>query len=266
MQTQTGFADVNGTRLHYEVAGSGHPLVLIHGQSLDTRMWDDQFEVFAQQYQVIRYDMRGYGKSAPQTYERYAPADDLMGLLRHLGLSHAHILGLSRGGGVAIDFALTYPEATDTLIAVDSVLRGFTWGDFKASQAQIRELGKTSGVEAARERWVNDDLFAPALENPNVSARLKHIVSDYSGWLWIYDDPIRLLEPPSIEQLDNIRVPTLIVIGERDLPDFLTIADVLQERIPNARKVVMPGVGHMSNMEDPERFNEIALGFLAEVS
>ncbi|MHA2067279.1 MAG: alpha/beta fold hydrolase [Candidatus Thorarchaeota archaeon] len=57
MQTQTGFADVNGTRLHYEVTGSGHPLVLIHGQSLDTRMWDDQFEVFAQQYQVIRYDM-----------------------------------------------------------------------------------------------------------------------------------------------------------------------------------------------------------------
>jgi 3-oxoadipate enol-lactonase len=71
MQIETGFADVNGTRFYYEIAGSGHPLVLIHGNTLDTRMWDDQFEVFVQQYRVLRYDVRGFGKSAVPTTEPY---------------------------------------------------------------------------------------------------------------------------------------------------------------------------------------------------
>lgn len=192
MKTQTGFADVNGTRLYYEIAGSGHPLVLIHGNTLDNRMWDDQFEVFAQQYQVIRYDLRGFGKSnVPQPQESYAPADDLMSLLKHLGLSHAHILGLSRGGAVAIEFALTYRDATDTLIAVDASLGGYTWGDdFGASQVRIREMTRTSRVEAAKERWLNGDLFAPALAKPNVSVALKRIVGDYSGM----EDPERFNE------------------------------------------------------------------------
>ena len=125
MHTDQGIADVNGTHLYYELAGSGDPLVLIHGNTLDTRMWDDQFEPLARRYQVIRYDMRGYGKSALPTADSYAPADDLMALLRHLGFGSAHVLGQSRGGAAAIDFALTYPEATDTLTVVDTVLRGF---------------------------------------------------------------------------------------------------------------------------------------------
>jgi pimeloyl-ACP methyl ester carboxylesterase len=69
MQTQQGFADVNGARLYFEMAGSGHPVVLIHGFTLDTRMWNDQFEVFAQPYQVLRYDLRGFGQSALPTTE-----------------------------------------------------------------------------------------------------------------------------------------------------------------------------------------------------
>lgn len=264
MHTHQDFADVNGTRLYYEMAGSGDPLVLIHGHTLDIRMWDDQFEPLARHYRVIRYDMRGYGKSALPTAESYAPADDLMALLHHLGLKYAHILGLSRGGGVAIDFALTYPEATDTLIVVDTALRGFQWETFGTSLSQVQSAGRTSGIEAARQRWLDDALFAPALENPRVATRLKQMVADYSGWHWINNDTIRLLDPPSIQQLDRISIPTLIIVGERDLPDFHTIAETLHQRIPNASKVVMPGVGHMSNMEDPERFNEIVLGFLAD--
>jgi pimeloyl-ACP methyl ester carboxylesterase len=257
-------AEVNGTRLYYEMAGSGDSLVLIHGNTLDTRMWDDQFEPLARHYRVIRYDMRGYGKSALPTQESYAPADDLIALLHHLGLKAAHILGQSRGGSVAIDFALTYPGATDTLIVVDTVLRGFQWREFGASLSQVHAAGRTSGIEAARQRWLYDAMFAPALENPRVAPRLKQMVADYSGWLWINDDRIRLLDPPSIQQLDRISRPTLIIVGERDLADFHEIAETLHHRIPNACKVVMPGVGHMANMEDPQRFNEIVLGFLAD--
>ena len=137
MHRYQDLAHVNGTRLYYEMAGSGDPLVLIHGHTLDTRMWGDQFEPFARHYRVIRYDMRVYGKSALPTADSYAPADDLMALLRHLGLRSAHILGQSRGGAVAIDFALTYPEATATLIAVDAVLRRFQWKGFGKSLSEI---------------------------------------------------------------------------------------------------------------------------------
>ena len=115
------------TRLYYEVAGSGHPLVFIHGFTLDTRMWDDQFETFAREYQVVRYDRRGFGKSSLPVDEDYAHADDLAALLEHLGIDRAYVLGLSGGGASAIDFALTYPEAIDGLITVDTVLRGYQW-------------------------------------------------------------------------------------------------------------------------------------------
>lgn len=127
MATQTGFADVNGTRLYYEIAGSGHPLVFIHGNTLDTRMWDDQFEVFSQQYRVLRYDIRGFGQSAVPTTEPYTHPADLRALMTHLGIDHAHIIGLSLGGAIAINFAVTYPESTDTFITVDAGLSGYQW-------------------------------------------------------------------------------------------------------------------------------------------
>ncbi|MEZ4664920.1 MAG: alpha/beta hydrolase [Caldilineaceae bacterium] len=264
MDTHRGFADINGTRLHYEMAGSGDPLVLIHGATLDTRMWDDQFAPFARDYQVIRYDMRGYGQSALPTAASYAPVDDLMALLRHLGLSRAHILGLSLGGAVAIDFALAYPQAAASLIVVDTGLRGFQWEAFGASFSQVQSMALTSGIEAAKRRWLSDPLFAPALENAQVAARLKQMVTDYSGWHWLNKPAMPASGLPAIQQLGAITPPTLIIVGEHDLPDFQTIAELLHQRIPNASKVVMPDVGHMSNMENPERFNEIVLGFLEE--
>jgi pimeloyl-ACP methyl ester carboxylesterase len=265
MQTQTGFAEVNGTRLYYEVAGSGHPLVLIHGSTLDTRMWDNQFETFAQHYTVVRYDVRGFGKSALPTGESYARPDDLKGLLDYLDIAHASVLGLSMGGGIAIDFVLEYPQATDALILVDSTLGGWPPDpEFAALQNAVRVRAKEASVQAARDVWLYSPLFNPALENPDVAPRLVQIISDYSGWHWVHHNPLRDLVPPAIQRLDTISVPTLIIIGERDMPNFHAIADSLHQRIPNARKVVMPGIGHMSNMEDPERFNAIILDFLAE--
>src|SRR5260370_12110997 len=129
MEHTTGMAGVNGTHLYYEQAGSGHPLVLIHGFTLNTQMWEDQFGVFARHYRVIRYDMRGSGQSAMVTEEPFTEVDDLRALLDTLGVSRAFILGLSRGGSVTIDFALTYPERTSALILVDPALCGWDWSE-----------------------------------------------------------------------------------------------------------------------------------------
>lgn len=137
MKKQTGFIEVEGTRLYYEVAGSGRTMILIHGLTLDSRMWDDQFETFAQQYQVIRYDLRGFGKSGLPNSESYSYVDDQKALIDHLGVSHAYVIGLSLGGMIAIDFALEHPEATDALIPVDAVLGGFQWQEFGESLASV---------------------------------------------------------------------------------------------------------------------------------
>jgi len=263
MHKHQGFAEVNGTRLYYEMAGSGDPLVLIHGNTLNLNMWDDQFWVFSREYQVIRYDMRGFGKSALPTGESYAQADDLMALLHHLGLVHAHVLGLSRGGVVAIDFALTYPKETDTLIVVDTGLRGFQMKEFGAFASQVRSVGKISGIEVARRNWLGGPLLVSALGNPAVAARVKRMVANYSGWHWVNDESLRILDPLPIQQLGTISIPTLIIIGEHDLPDFHAIAETLHQGICHAHKVTIPSVGHMSNMEDPECFNEMVLEFLA---
>jgi pimeloyl-ACP methyl ester carboxylesterase len=265
MRQQQGMAEVNGTQLYYEVAGSGRPLVLIHGFTLDARMWDDQFETFAERYQVIRYDARGFGRSAVPTGESYAPADDLRALMSFLGVEHAFIVGLSMGGGIAIDFALSYPEATDALIAVDSLLGGYRWQEFGASLASVWSAARRSGVEAAKDVWLDLPLFEPAREKADIASRLGQIIADYSGWHLVNENPVRSLDPPAAERLDDIAAPTLIVVGERDLPDFRAIADALHEGIPGAQKVVLPGVGHMSNMENPARFNQAVVGFLAGI-
>lgn len=265
MQIDRSFADVNGTRLYYELAGSGHPLLLIHGFTLDTRMWDDQFEVFARHYRVLRYDARGFGQSALPTTESYTHAEDLRALLTHLRIDHAYVIGLSMGGGIAIDFALTYPELTDVLIPVDALLPGYPWQGERASST-ARAMGKREGVEAAKALWLNCDLFVPAVENPQVAARLQQIVTDYSGWHFVNHDPVRIPATPAIDKIDALTMPALVVLGERDVPDFHRMADIMAERIADVTKIVIPDVGHMSNMEDPQRFNEIVLDFLAVVS
>jgi pimeloyl-ACP methyl ester carboxylesterase len=186
--------------------------------------------------------------------------------MEHLGIAHAHILGHSLGGGTAINFALSYPDATDALVLVGSILGGFQWVEMGSTLDAIWSAGKESGVEEARELWLGSAWFSPALEHPGVASRLNRIVSEYSGWDWENDDPSVSLEPPAIERLDSIRAPTLAVVGERDTSDNHAIADTLHEGVPDARKVVMPGVGHMANMEDPESFNEIVLSFLVDVS
>ena len=260
-------AEVNGTRLYYEVAGSGHPLVLIHGSTLDTRMWDEQFEVFARSYRVIRYDARGFGKSALPAEADYVPADDLNALLGFLGIARAHLLGLSMGGAIAINLALTRPRMTGALILVDARPEGWhASSGLGTPSSAIASRARENRMEEAKRLWLNSPLFAPARERPAARSRLEAIISDYSGWHWVNRNPVRRLEPPALQRLEEIMAPTLILVGERDLPDFHAIAETMRRRIPNARKTVLPAVGHLPPMEDPGSFNQIVLSFLREIS
>jgi pimeloyl-ACP methyl ester carboxylesterase len=261
-----GYAPVSGASLYYEVAGVGEPIVLVHGFSLDARMWDGQVDPLSQAHQVIRCDLRGFGRSSPGS-EPYTNAEDLMGLLRHLDLSRATLIGLSMGGGTAINFALTFPNAVRALVLVDSSLGGFSFSPaFNEAQAAVRTTAKEHGVDVARALWLTSPLFASAMTAPTVSGALRVMVDAYSGWHWLNPDLGRTMSPPAISRLDEIRVPTLIIVGGLDAPDFQSIAAILRGGIADARSVVVPGAGHLPNMEVPELFNAAVLQFLQDIS
>lgn len=261
-----GFADINGTRLYYEIAGDGLPVVLIHGFSLDCRMWDDQFAPFAEHYRVVRYDMRGFGRSAPVGEDPYAHTDDLAALLDYLEISRAAIIGLSMGGQVAVDFALTYPAMTRALVPVDALVGGHQWSaEWNAAVGPVWRTARATNIDAGKALWLSTPLFVPANEQPAVAARLQEMVADYSGSHWLRGDPQRSLDPPAMERLHEIIAPTLVVLGERDVPDFHVIADRLADQVLGAQKIILPGAGHMANMEAPTTFNAAVLRFLATV-
>ena len=199
----SGLAEVNGTRLYYEAAGIGEPVVLVHAFTLDTRMWDDQFEVLARDYRVIRYDARGFGKSAlPVVGQPYSNAEDLAALAEHLGARRPHLVGLSMGGRFALDYAITYPDGLRTLTVIGGVIGGWQWSrEWVAAYAPVVDAARRGDIAAAKSLWLGLPLFAPARENPAVAARLKRMVDDYSGWHFVNQNPERPVSPPAATRL-----------------------------------------------------------------
>jgi pimeloyl-ACP methyl ester carboxylesterase len=258
--TQSAFIDVPHGRLYYEVAGDGPPVVFVHGFTLDTRMWDDQWPVFAERYRVVRLDLRGFGRSEAEPLP-YSNMDDLVGLMDHLAISRAHIVGLSMGATVVVDFALAHPERVHALVAVDGGPSS-TGGPPADVQNVIAQAGAGHMAEAL-EAWLASSLFAPAMERPEVAARMREMVTDYTWWSARNPGLAQPLEPPAVGRLAEISAPTLVVVGDRERPSILASCESLAANIPGARLVVLPGVGHMSNMEDPMAFNSAVLEFLS---
>jgi 3-oxoadipate enol-lactonase len=260
----SAFVDVNGARLCFSIAGAGTPVVLLHGFGLDLQMWDTQVAALAVRHRVIRYDLRGYGRSSLPTAQPYAHEDDLDALLGLLAARPAHVVGLSNGGRIAARFALRHPSAVRSLTLVDSALDGHPWSsEWLALWSTITSTAAAGDLEGAKRLWLAHPLFAPAREQPAVAAALQAAVRRYSAWHWANADPGRAPAVPTIQSLAAIQAATLVVVGERDLPDFQRVADTLASAIPGAERVVLPGVGHLANMEAPARFNDLLLNFLS---
>jgi 3-oxoadipate enol-lactonase len=261
---RTGYAKVEGGSLYYEIAGEGPVLVFLHGFSFDLTMWDDEFESFSKQYQVLRYDLRGFGRSAAAEVP-YSHADDLRALLDYLGISHASLVGLSLGGGAVINFALAYPGIAQALVLVAPSLAGFRWSsDFSTAQSKLRTVVQEKGIETARAFWLRLPLFRESMRNEHAAAKLKTMVGNYSGWHWTHADLGRGYKPPAIERLHEINVPTLVVIGDRDAEDQKQIGSVLIKSIPGAIELVLTDIGHLVNLESPKMFSEELARFLGQ--
>lgn len=248
---------VPGGELYYEVEGDGVPVVLVHGLALDARMWDDQVPALTDIASVVRYDVRGFGRSTRDADTSYSHADDLWWLLDRLGIAKAVLVGLSMGGRIVVEATLAAPEQVRALVLLDAVLDGVPWDP--ASEHGMQAIGeglRSGGLDEAKAAWLRHDFFVPAQRRPDVARRLAEMVGDYSGVNWTSADP-HAPHPNSIDLLATIAAPTTVVTAELDVPCFHEMSDVLADRIPGARKVTLPGVGHMINMEAPETVNAL---------
>jgi 3-oxoadipate enol-lactonase len=265
-------ASTNDIATFYEEAGHGPPVLLIHGHTLDLRMWDAQVGPLADAgYRAIRYDVRGHGRSeAPATgytYQNYSL--DLRDLLNCLHIdTPAHLVGLSMGGGIALQFAVDHRQRVASLVVVDSTVPGFDYSpEYAEAVEELVRVARSDGPRAALDQvWLPHPLFDGIRRFPDRFDSLKRIVLAYPARDYLDETEYSQPEWQVIDRLDDIGAPTLVLVGEQDLPDFRLIAEILAANIATARLEVIADAGHLLNLEQPEAFNEALLRFLARVA
>jgi 3-oxoadipate enol-lactonase len=268
---ESGFLEVDGARIYYEVEGEGHPLLLIHGGLGSLRMWDGQVPAFAERYQVIRYDTRGLGRTETEEVE-FSNRADAVAVLDHVGAASAHIVGQSRGGMIALDVVIDTPERADSFVSVAGGIGGY--------QPELPEGVEPPPWDTMERAWESKDwaqlaeletqVWVDGWGQPptRIEPRLRQTVFDWILAAYLaekHEGKPQPLDPPAAERLSQVRVPTLVMIGQADEPGGVVAERHLAASVAGARVVEFPGVAHMIQLEEPERFNEVTLEFLAEV-
>ena len=259
--------EVFGVPLYYEVSGAGSPVVLIHEGIGDSRMFAPQMAALSARHQVVRYDLHGYGSSGkPQA--PYTNHEALDALLQQLDIKKTAILGMSMGGNIALDYALTYPEKVSGLILIGAGLDGvppdpetmsFIQPMINAYQAE----DWPRAIEETLHVWIDGPNRSADEVDPAVRDLMRTLITTMIEREREPGVETSLLDPLAIERLDEINVPTLVIIGDGDVHEIVRTADLLAQSIAGARKVVIPTVAHVPNLERPEEINTLVLDFLA---
>ncbi len=265
---ETGYAEVDGGRLYYETSGKGPALVLIHAGFLDSRMWNTQVQLFSENYRVIRYDVRGFGKS-DVARTKFSDYKDLHGLLDHLRVKTASLVGVSNGGRIASDFAVEYPSMVNNLVLVSPGMSGYKssgpeeekmWEEFdaqmKPQEDAVREGRAADTVAMDVTTW-------GSAQTPAKRERITQIAMD--NFHVQVENPWKLQVPPeprTWHRLSQIRAPTLLIIGDRDVAPQIVMVDNIHSHIRGSKKVLIKGADHIVNMSKPDEFNRTVLEFL----
>ena len=264
-------AKVNGINIYYESHGSGFPLVFAYGLGGNTTEWEPQVAALSQSYQFIVWDPRGHGRSdAPSDGGGYTQenfAQDLQGLLDHLGINQAYVGGLSMGGGISTRFTILNQERVAALLVIDSASASGreTAHETRLMREKIIRLAETEGMEAVAKYSM--------MNNPNISRtagagkeqeeriRQMYLALDPVG----YANSTRMILSAVFDAslLEGITVPTLVLAGDED--PALPACRFIHEKISGSQLVVIPDAGHLSNLDQPEAFNQAVLDFLAKV-
>lgn len=268
---QSGYLPFNGGRLYYQVSGQGAPLIFVHAGFQDHRMWQQQVQHFSRQYKVITFDLPGHGLTVAGN-ERPLAAEVVKAVMDGLNIDRAALVGLSLGGAISIDFALQYPQRVTKLVLAGSGLPGWDENrkvDTTTTQyitALFDALNKKDTAEAATifvkswyagpERSIND--FPKSLRDSGYATTYQNMLRHkVSGWP-------RFTQPTAIHRLPQLQKPLLILTGTIDMPEVLLMNRWLKENVKGAQQVLMPGLAHMLNLEDPAQFNKLIEDFLQQ--
>ncbi len=234
------------------------------GGILDRRGWDDQFLVFSRHFKVIRYDVRGIGKSS-RPAGSFSHSNDLYALLKFLEIRRAHVIGLSVGGAIAIDFTLEHPEMVDHLILAASGLSDDAKADANMQGlSTLSDMTKKEGLERVIQLTL-DAPFVVTKENAAARQKIKKIYLEnrdvfetafplYSLW-----QPV---QPAASSRLSEIHAQTLIIRGDKDNPAYIDLTDRVGRGIKDTRTLIIPGGTHFINLDKPKEFNRAVLEFL----
>jgi pimeloyl-ACP methyl ester carboxylesterase len=270
IQNSAGLAAVNNARIYYQVAGAGQPFVMIHAGVADSRQWNNEFALFADRFQVVRYDMRGYGKSAPVAGE-FSHLQDLTALLDHLHVDQPIILmGCSMAGGLAMNLALTQPSRVKALIMVSAGPSGLFLDVPESDKfGEAEQAFKAGDLERAAELetqiWFDGDGRTPT----QVNQAMRRLAYEMDRTALAHEGLGKSLPDTEIraaERLSEVRVPVLIITGEYDEPYTHAAADYMLERLPVARKEIIRDAAHLPNMDHPEEFRRIVSDFLDDLT
>ena len=267
-QTTAGFVTIDHAQIYYETAGTGLPLVMIHAGVADSRQWNNEFAFFSQDHQVLRYDLRGYGKSEPVEGE-FSHMSDLASLIDILGIREPFVLmGCSMGGGLAMDFALMHPSRVKALIMVGSAPSGLqldvpTPAKFAEAEKAFEAGDLDRVAELETQIWFDGSGRTPEQVNPTMRKLLYEM-----NRLALAQEVKKLGKrlpntvTPAAERLQDLDLPVLIIVGSHDTPYILAAADVMAEKLRSARKVIIEDAAHLPNMDQPDEFQRILQDFL----
>jgi pimeloyl-ACP methyl ester carboxylesterase len=258
------YVDVAGGALFCRIEGRGTPLLLLHGWPLDHRVWQPQVAHLADHYKVIALDRRGFGRST-------GPADlgdaveDVDAVLDACGVEAAVLIGMSRGGRIALRYAHERPERVRGLVLLGTAVDGFNPPPDAAEDIPIEHyaaLARAGDLAALREAWRTHPLMRLRGVGAEVTGLLAEMLADYRGQDLVSASAPSHSPPDVAAHLDRIRVPVLIVVGEFETAARKTIAAHLARGLPNAVEMVIAKGGHLLNLEQPAAFNAAVDAFL----
>lgn len=271
-ETESGLAEIGKARIYYELAGAGQPFVMIHAGVADSRQWDNEFATFSNYFRVLRYDMRGYGRSEPVEGE-FTHLQDLSALLDCLDIREPSIvMGCSIGGTLAMDFALAEPSRVKGLIMVSSEPSGLELDvETPAIFSEAEEAYKAGDLDLVAEIetqiWFDGIGRSPQQVNQRMRSLAyemnRKALSHYAMGLGKRQPDA---ETPAVERLTELEIPVLVVAGARDIPFTLAAADYMVGNIRDARKVLLDDAAHLCNLDHPEAFQREVRTFLDTVS
>jgi pimeloyl-ACP methyl ester carboxylesterase len=261
----SGFAPSGDASIYFECAGSGYPIVFLHAGISDCRMWDAQFDHFAQRHRVIRYDSRGMGKTK-MPKGAWTMHGDLRAVLAHLEVERATLIGCSQGGSTAIDFVLAWPEMVKAMVLSGSGLSGWKWS--AEMQARMTETIAAYRIDPKRafemwaSLWIDGVGRSPESVEPRYRDRARELMAANYPAAQAQLNPATIPNPLPIDRLSEIKVPTPVLIGSLEPRDLRDIAELLTRRISRSRLVELPNTAHLPSIEHPDEFNRIVEDFL----